>query len=203
MKIISFALAALMLFAGTAAVRAESPLAEIKSTTESILLLLKDPKLQGDAQKSERQQLVRAQMEKRFDWEQCARGCLGRHWTQRTPAEKAEFIKLFSEFLKDTYSDKIATYYSDLDKIDYQGEKIIDGDYASVKLLITTKSKVDHPLEYRMQKSGTGGDWMVYDVVIEGISLIKNYRDQFDAIIAKSSYDGLIKEIKAKHPAPL
>ena len=203
MKIISFALAALMLFAGTAAVRAESPLAEIKSTTESILLLLKDPKLQGDAQKSERQQLVRAQMEKRFDWEQCARGCLGRHWTQRTPAEKAEFIKLFSEFLKDTYSDKIATYYSDLDKIDYQGEKIIDGDYASVKLLITTNSKVDHPLEYRMQKSGTGGDWMVYDVVIEGISLIKNYRDQFDAIIAKSSYDGLIKEIKAKHPAPL
>jgi len=125
-------------------------------------------------------------------------GCLGRHWTQRTPAEKAEFIKLFSGFLKDTYSDKIATYYTDLDKIDYQGEKIVD-DYASVKLTITTKSKVDHPVEYRMQKTASG-DWMVYDVVIEGVSLIKNYRDQFDAIIAKSSYDGLIKEIKEKHP---
>lgn len=198
MKIVSLALAALMLFAGTAAVRAESPMAGIKSTTDGILVLLKDPKLQGDAKKSERQQLVRAQMEKRFAWEQSARGCLGRHWTQRTPAEKAEFIKIFSEFLKDTYSDKIATYYNDLDKIDYQGEKILD-DYASVKLMITTKAKVDHPVEYRLQKSASG-DWMVYDVVIEGVSLIKNYRDQFDAIIAKSSYDGLIQEIKAKHP---
>ena len=200
MKIVSLALAAVLLFAGTAAVRAESPLAEIKSTTESILVLLKDPKLQGDSKKSERQQLVRDQMDKRFAWEQSARGCLGRHWTQRTPAEKAEFIKIFSGFLKDTYSDKIATYYNDLDKIDYQGEKIID-DYASVRLLLTTKSKVDHPIEYRMQKNASGSDWMVYDVVIEGISLIKNYRDQFDAIIAKSSYEGLIKEIKAKHPA--
>jgi len=198
MKIISLALAALMLVAGSAAVRAESPQAEIKSTTDSILVLLKDPKLQGDAKKSERQELVRARMDKRFAWEQCARGCLGRHWTQRTPAEKAEFIKLFSGFLKDTYSDKIATYYNDLDKIDYQGEKIVD-DYASVKLTITTKAKVDHPIEYRMQKTASG-DWMVYDVVIEGVSLIKNYRDQFDAIIAKSSYDGLIKEIKEKHP---
>lgn len=199
MKIVSLALAALMLVTGAAAVRAESPLAEIKSTTESILVLLKDPKLQGDSKKSERQALVRARMDKRFAWEQCARGCLGRHWTQRTPAEKAEFIKIFSEFLKDTYSDKIATYYSDLDKIDYQGEKIVD-DYASVKLLITTKAKVEHPVEYRMQKNASGDDWMVYDVVIEGISLVKNYRDQFDAIIAKSSYDGLIKEIKEKRP---
>jgi len=199
MKIVSLALAVVLLIAGTAAVRAESPLAEIKSTTESILVLLKDPKLQGDSKKSERQQLVRNQMDKRFAWEQSARGCLGRHWNQRTPAEKAEFIKIFSGFLKDTYSDKIATYYNDLDKIDYQGEKIID-DYASVKLLLTTKSKVDHPVEYRMQKNASGGDWMVYDVVIEGVSLIKNYRDQFDAIIAKSSYEGLIKEIKAKNP---
>ena len=198
MKIVSLALAALMLFAGPAAVLAEPPLAEIKSTTEGILVLLKDPKLQGDSKKAERQQLVRAQMEKRFAWEQSARACLGRHWTGRTPAEKAEFIKIFSEFLKDTYSDKIATYYNNLDKIDYQGEKIID-DYASVKLLLTTKAKVDHPVEYRMQKSASG-DWMVYDVVIEGISLIKNYRDQFDAILAKSSYEGLIKEIKTKHP---
>ena len=69
----------------------------------------------------------------------------------------------------------------------------------SVKLTITTKAKVDHPVEHRLQKSGS--DWMVYDVVIEGVSLVKNYRDQFDAIIGKSGYEGLIKEIKAKHPS--
>ena len=104
-------------------------------------------------------------------------------------------MKLFSEFLKDTYSDKIATYYGDLDKIDYQGEKILD-DYASVKLVLITKARVEHPVEYRMEK--TNNDWKVYDVVIEGVSMIRNYRDQFDSIIAKSSYEGLIKEIKSK-----
>lgn len=188
-----------LLMAGGAALRAQSPQAEVKSTTEGILALLKDPNLQGDGQKTARQQLVRAQMDKRFAWEQSARACLGRHWTQRTAAERAEFVKIFSDYLKETYSDKIATYYNDLDKINYQGEKILEGDFASVKLTITTKTKVDHPVEYRMQKSASG--WMVYDVVIEGVSLVKNYRDQFDAIIAKSGYDGLIREIKAKRPA--
>ena len=117
-----------------------------------------------------------------------------------TPS-KAEFVQLFSEFLKDTYSEKIATYYADLDTIAYRGEKILDGDYAAVKLLLTTKAKVEHPVEYRMEKTAAG--WQVYDVVIEGVSLVKNYRDQFDAIIAKSSYEGLIKEIKARKPSSL
>jgi len=182
-------------FVGTAP--AVSPLEEVKATTEKILLVLKDSKMQGEEKKSERRKLVRDEMEKRFAWEESARACLGRHWIKRTPAEKAEFVKLFSEFLKDTYSDKVATYYGDLEKVDYQGEKIQD-DYASVKLVLKTKAKVDHPLEYRMEKASD--DWKVYDVVIEGVSMVKNYRDQFDAIIAKSSYEGLLKEIKAKQP---
>ena len=181
--------------------RADSPMNAIKSVTEQVVNLLKDPKVQGDSKKGERQQLVRAAMEKRFDWDQSARACLGRHWTKRTPAEKEEFVKLFSQFLKDTYSDKIATYFNDLDKIEYQGEKILEGNYASVKLTIVTKAKIDHPVEYRMEKSASGDDWRVYDVVIEGVSLVKNYRDQFDAIIAKSSYEELVKDLKAKQLA--
>lgn len=175
---------------------AQSPTAEIRLTTDKVLALVRDPKVQGDAKKAERRQLVRNAMEKRFAWDESARACLGRHWPKRTAAEKAEFTQIFSEFLKDNYSDKIATYYGDLDKIEYQGEKILD-DYASVKIVLTTKAKVDHPVEYRMQKSASG-DWKVYDVVIEGVSLVKNYRDQFDAIVAKSGYEGLIREIKSK-----
>ncbi|MCX6966588.1 MAG: ABC transporter substrate-binding protein [Verrucomicrobia bacterium] len=194
-RLTTFAL--FLAFAGAAF--AESPLAKVKTTTEKVLLLLQDSKFQGEEKKSERRSLVRAEMEKRFAWEESARACLGRHWIKRTPAEKAEFVKLFSEFLKDTYSDKVATYYGDLEKVDYQGEKI-QADYASVKLVLKTKAKIDHPLEYRMEK--TGDDWKVYDVVIEGVSMVKNYRDQFDAIIAKSSYEGLIKEIRAKQPTP-
>ena len=180
---------------------AQGPQAVVKETTDAILTQLKDPKVQGDDKKNERRQLVRAAMEKRFAWEDSARACLGPQWLKRTPAEKAEFVQLFSEFLKDTYSEKIATYYADLDTIAYRGEKILDGDYAAVKLLLTTKAKVEHPVEYRMEKTAAG--WQVYDVVIEGVSLVKNYRDQFDAIIAKSSYEGLIKEIKARKPSSL
>ena len=191
------AISLLLVVAFASAALAVSPLEEVKSTTEKVILLLKDAKVQGDEKKNERRQLVRTEMEKRFAWEESARACLGRHWLKRTPAEKAEFVKLFSEFLKDTYSDKVATYYGDLDKVDYQGEKIQD-DYASVKLVLKTKAKLEHPLEYRMEK--INDDWKVFDVVIEGVSMVKNYRDQFDAIIAKSSYEGLIKEIKTKQP---
>ena len=193
---ISFCAVLLLLAIGA---NAESPLQEIKTATGNVLTLLENPKVQGESKKNERRQLVRAEMEKRFAWDQSAKACLGRHWSARTPAEKAEFTKLFSEFLKNNYSDKIATYYSDLDRVDYQGEKIIDN-YASVKLVLTTKSKVEHPIEYRMERTPSGDDWKIYDVVIEGVSLVKNYRDQFDAIIAKSSYAGLIKEIQAKQP---
>ena len=177
--------------------RAESPMQEVKSTMEKVLHLLSDPKVQGESKKDERCRLVRAEMENRFAWDQSARACLGRHWLKRTAAEKAEFVKVFSEFLKDSYSDKIATYYTDLDKVTYQGEKIID-DCASVKVVLTTKAKVEHPVEYRMEKAPAGDEWKIYDVVIEGVSLVKNYRDQFDAIIAKSSYEELLKEIKSR-----
>ncbi|MDD5350688.1 MAG: ABC transporter substrate-binding protein [Chthoniobacteraceae bacterium] len=194
-------LSALLTLSLAAGALAQSPQAEVKATTDAILAQLKDPKVQGDDKKAERRQLVRAAMEKRFAWEDSARACLGPQWLKRTPAEKTEFVQLFSEFLKDTYSEKIATYYGDLDSIAYRGEKILEGDYASVKMVLTTKAKVDHPVEYRMNKKADG--WKVYDVVIEGVSLVKNYRDQFDAIIAKSSYDGLIKEIKAKKPSSL
>ena len=195
LKCATSAVAVLLLFAIGA--RAESPQEEVKATTDKVLHLLQEPQVQGDSKKGERRQLVRGAMENQFAWEQSARFCLGRHWLKRTPAEKAEFVKIFSAFLKDNYSDKIATYYTNLDKIEYRGEKIID-DCASVKLVLTTKEKIDHPVEYRLQKAASGNAWQVYDVVIEGVSLVKNYRDQFDAIIARSSYEGLINEIKSK-----
>jgi phospholipid transport system substrate-binding protein len=187
---------AILLFFSVIA-RAESPMQEVKATTDKVLLLLKAPEVQGDSKKDERRELVRAEMDKRFAWDQTARACLGRYWTKRTPAEKAEFVKVFSAYLKDNYSDKIATSYADLDKVDYKGEKIIDN-YASVKLVLTTKAGVDRSLEYRMEKAPTGDEWKIYDVVIEGVSLVNNYRDQFDAVIAQSSYEALLKEIETK-----
>jgi len=200
MKLFSLVLAGILSFATALPAVAGAPTEEIKSTADHVLALLKNPDLQGVEKKSQRVRVVQKEMEGRFAWNDCARACLGKYWSKRTPAEQKEFITLFSSFLKATYADKIATYYDNLAKIDYQGEKVVDG-FASVKTLIKSKANYEHPVEYRLEKSGDGASWKVYDVVIEGVSLIKNYRDQFDGIIARSSYEGLIKELKTRPEA--
>jgi phospholipid transport system substrate-binding protein len=131
------------------------------------------------------------------DWATVARSSLGRHWAKRTRAEQMEFVSLFSRLLEETFIDKFETHHAELDKVEYLGEKIID-DYASVKAQVTTKDQIVHPVEYRLQKSGK--DWRIYDVLLEGVSLVKNYRDQFDEILAKSSYEKLAADLRAKIP---
>ena len=96
-----------------------------------------------------------------------------------------------------TYVEAFETHYADLDKVDYQSQRIIE-DYASVKVMLTTKEKVEHPVEFRLQKTAQGDEWRVYDVLIEGVSLLKNYRDQFDDILAKSSFEKLLQDIRSK-----
>jgi phospholipid transport system substrate-binding protein len=176
---------------------ADEPTAQIRTSTDKILALLRDPALNTDARNSERRQLLRKELDQRVDWATVARSSLGRHWTKRTPAERAEFTALFSRLLVETALDRFETNHVQLDKIEYLGEKIID-DCASVKVQVTTKDQVVHPVEYRLQKSGE--DWRIYDVLLEGVSLVKNYRDQFDEILAKYSYEKLLADLRAKTP---
>ncbi len=178
--------------------RAGEPTAQIRASTDKILALLGDPARKTDAQTSERRQLIRKELDQRIDWATAARSSLGRHWAKRTRAEQMEFVSLFGRLLEDTYIDRFETYHGDLDKIDYLGEKIIDGEYAAVRVQITTKDQIAHPVEYRLQKSGN--DWRIYDVLLEGVSMVKNYRDQFDEILAKSSYEKLVADLRAKIP---
>jgi phospholipid transport system substrate-binding protein len=187
----------LLLAAMPSPARAAQPKDGIKATTDRILAILRDKELAGDAHRSERHRLIRAELDARFDWVAVARGCLGRHWSKRSPAEREEFVGVFGQFLERTYTEKFETYYGDLEKVDYLGQRVIDN-YASVKVVLTTKEAVSHPLEYRLEKAGQAGDWRIYDVLIEGVSLAKNYRDQFDDIIARSSYEKLLQDIKGK-----
>jgi phospholipid transport system substrate-binding protein len=175
---------------------ADRPTEQVKSTADRIVATLRDPTLQGPANKAERRRLIRRELDERFDWSAICRGCLGHHWTKISRDQRSEFIDLFQSFLERTYLDRIEPYYDDLEKIEYRGEKIIDN-YASVKSVITTKQKIDHPVEYRLERSSTAG-WRVYDIVIEGVSLVSNYRTQFDEIITKSSYQDLINDLRAK-----
>ena len=190
-------LLALVTVAANLCARADEPTVQVRATTDKILALMADPALKNEARNSERRQLIRKELEQRVDWATVARSSLGRHWAKRTRAEQMEFVSLFSRLLEETFIDKFETHHAELDKVEYLGEKIID-EYASVKAQVTTKDQIVHPFEYRLQKSGK--DWRIYDVLLEGVSLVKNYRDQFDEILAKSSYEKLVADLRAKIP---
>jgi phospholipid transport system substrate-binding protein len=174
-------------------VSAGEPTEQIKQTTDKILSIVKDPALKSPSKAKERRRLIRKAVGERFDWEEMARRSLGRYWAQRTAEEKKEFVDLFSELVERTYMGKVEDYSGE--KVEYEGETI-DGDYAVVKVNIITQKNRDISVDYRLQKEGN--EWLVYDVSIEGVSLVNNYRTQFNSIILQSSYENLIKRLKVK-----
>jgi len=174
-------------------VLAGEPTEQIKQTTDKILSIVKDPALKGPTQAQKRRGLIHEAVDERFEWEEMARRSLGRYWAQRTAEEKKEFVSLFSDLLEQTYMSKVEDYSGE--RVRYDAEANED-DYAVVKVNIITQKNKNIPVEYRLQKKGN--EWLVYDVSIEGVSLVQNYRTQFNSIILQSSYENLIKRLKAK-----
>jgi phospholipid transport system substrate-binding protein len=172
---------------------AGEPTDQIKQTTDKILSIITNPALKPPSKTAEREKLIRQAVDERFDWEEMARRALATHWAKRTLEERKEFVRLFADLLERTYKKKVEDYSGE--KVLYEGETK-DGDYATVKVKIVSKKNKDIPVEYRLKKEGN--DWFVYDVSIEGVSLVNNYRTQFNSIIVQSSYENLIKRLKDK-----
>ena len=172
---------------------AGEPTQQIKQTTDKILSILSNPSLKGPAQAEERKKVIGQTVDERFDWEEMSRRSLARHWAERTPEEKKEFLGLFRDLLERTYLDKVDDYSGEA--VTYEGDTI-DGNYASVKLKIVTSKGKEIPVEYRVMKKQT--HWFVYDITIEGVSLVNNYRSQFNSILSKSPYSELLKKLKDK-----
>jgi phospholipid transport system substrate-binding protein len=172
---------------------AGEPMDQVKQTTDKILSIVSAPTLKVPSKAEERTKRIRNAVDERFDWEEMARRALAVYWAQRTSEEKKEFVRLFRKLLVQTYMDKVEGYSGE--KIQYEGETI-DGDYAVVKVKIATQRNVDIPVEYRLMEKGN--NWLVYDISIEGVSLVNNYRTQFNSIIIRSSYEELVKRLKAK-----
>jgi phospholipid transport system substrate-binding protein len=190
---------ALLLVALLSAVAAPSaaagvPSDQLKTQIDRVLKVLEDPELKKDGRIKDRRAAVRRIANDIFDFGETARRSLGRHWQARTPAERDEFVRLFSDLLERSYISKVEVYGGE--KIHYVGDAI-DGDQARVQTRLLTKSGSDIPIEYRMHRK-TGDRWLVYDVVIEGVSLVANYRTQFNKIIQTSSYQELVKKMRAK-----
>lgn len=169
-------------------VAAGPPTDQLKIQIERVLKTLDDPN-----KIKERRGTVRQIANDFFDFQETAKRSLGRHWQSRTPAERDEFVRLFADLLERTYIRRIELYGGE--KIVYVGDTI-DGEQAAVHTRIMAKQGSEIPVDYRMLKRGER--WMVYDVVIEGISLVSNYRSQFNKIIQTSSYQDLVNKMKTR-----
>jgi phospholipid transport system substrate-binding protein len=166
---------------------AGEPTDALKPRIDRVLQLLDEP---GD-QRAE----IRKVGEEIFDLEGMSRRALGPHWKARTPEEQREFVTLFTDLLERSYLGRVESGRGG--KVLYTGESV-NGDEATVRTRIVTAQRTEVPVDYRMHRRDAG--WRVYDVNIEGISLINNYRSQFNSVIHSSSYAGLIERLRSKEP---
>jgi phospholipid transport system substrate-binding protein len=169
------------------------PTDQLRGSIDLILKIVTDPELKKEAKTAERRKRIRAVVNQIFDFTEISQRSLGRHWQARTPAERDQFVQLFGDLLENAYITKIESYSGE--KILYPGD-VIEGDLALVKTRIITKQETEIPVDYRMFMNN--GRWAVYDVSIEGISLIGNYRTQFNSVIQRSGYADLVAKLKAK-----
>ena len=178
--------AALTLLAGPAWA---GPTEQLREYTDQVIKVLDDPALaRGD-----RRAAIRKIAHEAFDVNETARRVLARHWQARTPAERDEFTQLFADLLERTYIARLDEYGGE--RIRYVGESI-DGELATVRARIVTRAGVEVPVESRMVRRGER--WLIYDVLIENVSLVSNYRSQFDRIVRSSSYEELVRRLKQK-----
>jgi len=172
---------------------AGEPTDQVKETTDKILAIVTDPALKVPEKAGERQRLIRQAVDERFDWEEMSRRTLARYWAERTEAEKKAFIDVFGQLLERTYMDKVEGYSGE--KVLYVGERV-EGEYGAVAVKIVTQQTREISVIYRMKKKG--GSWYVYDISIEGVSLINNYRTQFNSILSRSSFESLMERLREK-----
>ncbi len=190
--VVALVVAGLALAAAPA--RAGAPLDQLRLQVDRVLKVLEDPELKKEAKAKDRRLAVSKIANDIFDFNETAKRSLGRHWLARTPAEQTEFVQLFSDLLERSYLSKIELYGGE--KIQYLSDAVENGDQAKVLTKIVAKQGSEIPIEYRMHKKGER--WLVYDVIIESVSLVANYRTQFNKIIQTSSFQELVKKMKSK-----
>lgn len=166
-----------------------SPIAQMKVTVDKIIEILRNNELSEDAVLEKVGDLVR----KKFDFRAMAQRTLGVYWKKGTEKQQDRFVELFSQLLEDTYRGRIQAYtYSD-EYVKYLDERIL-GTRAEVKTLVVADREI--PVNYRMRLKGD--DWLVYDVIIEDVSLVSNYRNTYGQIIQKNGFDALLSQMEEK-----
>lgn len=164
----------------------------VRSTINEVVRILQDTELKKPGRAEERRHLLEKAIGDRFNYEEMARRALGAQWNKLSDGERREFVDLFKRLLSGSYSDKIEGYSGE--QVHYLNERQED-EYAEVRTKVAS-DKTEIPLDYRLLNKS--GDWRVYDVVVDGVSLVNNYRSQFTKIIRDSSYADLLEKLREK-----
>ena len=180
---------------GTPLLWAQTPTDSIREAVHKSLEIMEDPAYQQAEKKMELIHQLRRVVFPLFDFQEMARRSLGRHWRSLTPGQKKDFTAIFTTFLEGSYADKINLYNGQ--KVVFIGEKV-DGGYAQVRSTIIGRNGEEYSVKYNLLQKG--GSWKIYDLVAENISLVNNYRSQFNRVIVKSSYDELLRRLEEKTP---
>jgi phospholipid transport system substrate-binding protein len=173
------------------------PSDQLRAGIDRVFKILGDPELDGDKKLNQRRTAIVIAANEMFDFGEMAKRSLGQYWPQRTAAERVEFVRLFTELVQRSYISKVDQHGAH--KMTVQGERI-DGEYAVVRTTLPLSSGHELPIDYSMRS--TDDRWQVYDLSIDGISLVANYRAQFNKIIRTSSYEALVAKFKS-HQAEL
>jgi len=169
---------------------AAAPTDAVKGTVDEVIRILSNPALKDPGQKQRILQQVKRVVDGRFDYEEMAKRTLP-NWNQLSATQRREFVNLFAELLATSYAEKLAKYSGE--KVTYQGDRV-DGDLAEVNTVLLRVND-RFPINYRLINKA---NWVVYDVVIEGVSLVNNYRSQFTRVIGESSYPELVRRLQTK-----
>jgi phospholipid transport system substrate-binding protein len=192
-NIIAALLATCLLTLSPAALRAGVPTDQVRQTADRVLSVLQDSRLKSADKQKERRDQIRQIVASRFDFAEMAKRSLGSNWQKVNNDEQRQFVELFTELLEKSYADQIESY--DGEKIVY-GRENVSQDQADVDTKILTKKGEQISVNYKLRSAGN--DWKVYDVVIENISLVNNFRSQFNRVLANASFAELLKKLQSK-----
>ena len=191
-RLISAALAAMVMVFPLMAY-ASTPLATVQVHVNSVLEVLRDPSLKGESKKKLRQDRIRNISEKMFDFTELSRRTLAQNWKEFSDSQKKDFIELYKTVLESAYIDKIMAYTDE--KVVFQKETALTDKTSEVQTAVMTR-KDEIPINYRVIRTDDG--WRVYDVVVEGVSLVNNYRSQFREILINKTPDDLLEILRKK-----
>jgi phospholipid transport system substrate-binding protein len=184
----------LMLAAGGPGQPDATPIQVVRTATDQFIQVAQDSQLAAPVGQERRRAEVQRIADRLFDFQEMSRRALALHWRERTPQEQAEFVAVFKQLLGRAYIGRLESYAGE--QIVYLGESV-DAEFATVRSKIVTGRGAEIAVDYRLHL--VGARWMVYDVAVQGVSFVANYRGQFDKIIRGSSYQTLVRELKGKY----